>query len=245
MTALLDSPNPAPPSPEPGGQGGFHLQRISANLLPDEIIATRRLSQLKRKIALGIALLVALIAVGYGYSWWQTRQASDNLASEQFATDQLTTQQQKFAPLVQAQADTESIKSKLTLAMTDDLQWANLMAILQKSAGPDVTISSLIGSVDADAAAAIQPLNNTGLQLVGTLKVSGTATDYRSVAAFVDRLSLVKGLAVVDPASVTDDGKQLTFNVSLSLTTDALGGLFKAVTPPATTEPSAAPTGGQ
>jgi Tfp pilus assembly protein PilN len=253
MTALLDSPNPAPPSPEPGGQGGFHLQRISANLLPDEIIAARRLSRLKRKLALAVVVLVVLLVLGYGYSWWQTRQSNDALAAEQFTTTQLTAQVQKFAPLVQAQGETTTIKTKLAAAMTDDLPWSKLLATLQKSAGSAVAIDSLTATVsEEDVSTDVNPLNDTGLQIIGDIKLTGSGPDYRTIASFVDCLSTVKGLAVVDPAQVAVDGRQLTFNVTLSLTTDILGGRFSLPTPVAppastgtTTAPASQPTGGQ
>jgi Tfp pilus assembly protein PilN len=256
MTAVADHPAPAAAADEAMRSEPGHLIRISANLLPEEIVAARRLVRLKRKLVVGLAGLVVVLVTGYGYSWWQTNNTQGDLANEEFASQQLTRQLQAFTPLVDAQTKTTLIRSELATAMTNDLQWTKLIGTLNQSAGSTVQITSMDAQITADSANGAlvpdaNPLNDSGLQVVGNLTLTGSANDYRTVAAFVDTLSTVKGLAVVDPAEVTTDHGNVTFSVTLSLTTDALGGRFSA---PANTGTSggaisptapAAPTGGQ
>jgi len=45
---------------------------IVADLMPDEVLATRRLRDLKRKIFIGMAALVVVLLAAYRFSWLQT-----------------------------------------------------------------------------------------------------------------------------------------------------------------------------
>ena len=207
MTAVMDAPAGVPAA-EPVDTEPVQLVRIRANLLPDEVIAARRLSKLKRRLGIAIAAIVVFLAAVYAYSWWQTNNAQDDLASVQFDTQNMTAKVQNFGPLVDAQAKTAQIQAQLKESMTNDLQWSKLMATLNESAGSSVQITSFAAQITAGGAAGAvaadpNPLNTSGLVVVGNLNLTGTAADYRTVAAFVDTLSTVKGLAVVDPAQVT------------------------------------------
>jgi hypothetical protein len=80
-------------------------------------------------------------------------------------------------------------------------------------------------------------LNDTGKTVVGTLTITGTSHDKRSLAAFVDRLGSVRGMTVPVPASITAEQSPLTYSVSALITADALGGRF--------THPPTAAAGGK
>jgi hypothetical protein len=75
-------------------------------------------------------------------------------------------------------------------------------------------------------------LNQTGQQPVGNLTIDGTAPDKNTVAAFVDGLATVPGLAAPYPASVASivGGHQVTFTVNVIVTSSALGGRYAAAT---------------
>jgi Tfp pilus assembly protein PilN len=233
MTVVMNKPADELLAVEPSAPPRF--VRIGAKLLPDEIIAARRLARLKRRLGAAICALVVLLAAGYAYSWWQTSKAQDNLVSAQFQTSGMSSKLTSFQPLIEAQTSTTGIRSELATVMADDVQWSRLMANVDKAANGKVVVTSFTGIVGA-AGAVANPLNTSGLTIIGTSTISGNASDYRSVAAFTDTLSTVKGLVVVDPASVAGDHGNYTFSVTLSLTTDALGGRFNA--PPVTPAPA-------
>lgn len=231
MTALLTPPSAsAPELPEPEGTEPPQLVRVTANLLPDEVVGARRLSRLKRRLGISIAGLVALLALAYGYSWWQTGNARDQLATEQFNTSQMSRQLQRYTPLLQAQAQTIAIQGRLATVMAHDLQWSKLIDTLNRAATGRVTLGPITAQVDeADsttAASTPSPFTGTGQQLVGTVTLSGSAPDYRSVAAFADALGRSKGLAAVNPGSVNRADKLFDFTITLAITDDALGGRF-------------------
>jgi hypothetical protein len=222
MTVVMNKPPDAPVVPEPVASERF--VRIQANLLPDEIVATRRLTRLKRKLGAGLGALVILLAAGYAYSWWQTSKAEDDLATAQFESTDMSSKLTTFGPLIQAQTSTSQIRSELSMAMTDDLSWSKLIASVSKAASGSLVVTAFSGSMTAVDAS--NPLNNSGQLIVGALTISGNTPDYRSVASFVDTLSTIKGLAVVAPASMSRNSGTYTFAVTVALTTDALGGRF-------------------
>ena len=63
-------------------------------------------------------------------------------------------------------------------------------------------------------------------QAYGTVAINGSAPSKGAVAAFVDRLAGIRGLAAAFPASVAGSNGQFTFSVNVLLTSDALGGRF-------------------
>ena len=234
MTTLVTDAPPPPSAPD----APMRYATIRANLLPDELIATRRVSVLKRRIAIGLAGLLALLILGYGWSWYQTSSSQDDLTAAQRATITLLNKQKSFAPLVDAQDQSATIQTALRKLMIGDLSWTDMIAVLGKSAGGGVVISQISGQLTAGAAAgAPQPnsvgfgvLNQTGKQAVGSITLTGTAPDKNAVAAFVDKLSAVPGLAAPFPASVSavnDNGVgSVQYSVSVLITSDALGGRY-------------------
>jgi Tfp pilus assembly protein PilN len=115
--------------------------------------------------------------------------------------------------------------------MVGDLSWTQLLATLRKSAPPGMTITNVLGSTTvgaADTAGGLGILNRTGKPQVGMLTISGTAVDKNSVAAYLDALTKVPGLAAAFPASVTKQGGKMLFAATVIITSDALGGRYSA-----------------
>ena len=238
MTTLVTDAPPPPSAPD----APMRYATIRANLLPDELIATRRVAVLKRRIAIGLAGLLVLLILGYGVSWWQTSSSHDDLAAAQRDTTTLLSKQNSFTSLVDAQNQSATIQTALRKLMVGDLSWTDMIAVLGKSASGGVLISQINGQLTAGAAAgSAQPnsggfgvLNQTGKQSVGSITITGTAPDKNAVAAFVDKLSSVTGLAAPFPASVSavnDNGVgSVQYSVSVLITSDALGGRYSQST---------------
>jgi Tfp pilus assembly protein PilN len=225
------APQPAPPPAEV-----TRFVAIRANLLPDEIADARRVRFMIRKVGVGLVAVVALVICGYGVSAWQTSSAKGSLAAAERKSASLMNQQRKFAPLVLAQSQAASIKVELTKLMVGDLSWTSMLATLRKGAPAGMTITNVMGtttvgaaSTTTDAAAGgLGVLNRSGKEQVGTLTITGTAPDKNSVAAYIDALAKVPGLAAAFPASVTGQGGKLVFTANVIITADALGGRYAA-----------------
>ncbi len=139
---------------------------------------------------------------------------------------------------MQTQTTVATIQSQLQKLMAGDLSWKTMLATLRSKAPSGVSLTTVTGnvvtSVPGGTAPASTSLNQTGKQSVGTLIVTGTASDKRTVAAYADRLGSVKGLTAPLISNVATDNHQLTFTVNLIITSDALGGRYAPRTVPAT-----------
>lgn len=235
MTAVVESPPPAG-SPAWTADEPRRLVRISANLLPAEVVGDRRLAALKRRLAAALFAVVILLGAGYGYSRWQTSHALDALQSAQNEADAVLAQQSSYARLVNVQAELATVQQELAGVMTNDMEWSRLLGALSDDAPPGVTITGVTGAVTgaggatsgSGSASYVQVLNRTGRSTVGTLTVSGTAPSKAAVAAYVDALAKQRGLAALYPSSVSGDHASWTFTLAAQLTEDVLGGRFSA-----------------
>lgn len=250
MTTLERPPRPAPaPQPDPL-PASARFVTVFADLMPDEVLAGRRGRAMKRRVLIGLVAVVLLLTAGYAFSWVQTHNAGTDLSSAQARAAALTRKQADFTPLVKAQADSTQIQQTLAKLMAGDLQWSKLLESVRGTAGSGVDITSINGNVTASGspggstgpaaggnaggvAGGISVLNQTGQGQIGSLTISGTAPNKNAVAAFVDRLSSVRGLAAAFPASVATTTGKLTFSVNVILTSKALGGRYavKSATP--------------
>lgn len=234
MTILERRPVPArPPVEQPSGPMPRMLA-VRADLLPDEIVIARRERATQRRVVIGLALVLASLIAGYGFSWLQTHNANDDLSAAQNQIVTLTQKQQEFGPLVQAQAKSAQVQDMLSGLMANDLDWAKLLADVRSKASDGVAIANITGTVSTAASVgAVSPtggglgvLNASGQAQIGTLTISGSAPSKDAVAAFVDRLGGVTGLAAAFPANVAGNNGQYTYSVNVLLTSDVLGGRF-------------------
>lgn len=233
MATTTLPPAPAPePRLAPNNPGRF--VSIRASLLPAEITDKRRLGALKRRIAVGLAALVVVLVAWYGYGMFQTSQANSDLSTAQRRTQSLQAQQQQFGPLVAAQAQSAQIKKQLTQLMVGDVRWKDMLAMLKANATGGIKLDGISATMTAGGASTgsasgfggLSVLNQSGKQQVGTLTITGTAPDKNSIAAFIDRLSKLKGLAAPFPANVAGDKGALSFTANVIITSDALGGRY-------------------
>lgn len=250
-------PDTGAPSPVPAaGLDAVRVVSIRANLLPDEVLVSRRADAVRRRVLTGLGALLVLLVAAYGASWLQTRSANSDLAGVQAKGTSLQSQQQQFAPLVKAQADAQTIKLQLQNLMVGDLAWSKMLVSLRAKAPAGLTLTQVTSTMTAPtaapaagasgAAAAPQQagpgsLNQTGRQQVGTLTITGTARDKKAVADYADRLTTVKGLTSPFITNVTVLNRTATFGMTVIITSDALGGRYAA---PTTAAPSVVPSQG-
>lgn len=246
-----ETPAPAPQYAAPGTR----FVAIRANLLPAEIMRARRAIVVRKRVAIALAVLAVLLVAGYGWSWWQTRSATSELATTQQQTVQLEHQQASFADLVEAQTATQSVRSQLQQLMVGDLPWNKLLTALRAKAPAGLSLDQIAGTVtDTAAGATTDSVVSGGLPVpatqglpAGTLTLTGTARDKRSVADYADRLAKVKGIADPLVTSVASSGrKSVSFDMTADITTDALGGRWSTSTTTSTTPGTATtvPSGG-
>lgn len=226
----------AAPDPE------VRLLSIAADLLPEEIVAARRVR--RRRFVSISTLVVVVVGLGawYGVARYQTARAERALEQAQSQVHRLQRQQGAFAEVISAQNQSQAIRGQLATLLAEDLPWSPVLAELRDAAPKGVQVVAVSGVLTAASAdggiraagggtgASSQGSDGRGEKPVGTLTVSGAAESRTGVAAYVDAVAGLPGLG--NPLlgdMITQDG-ELHFTVRVEITRAALGGRYTAKT---------------
>ena len=203
---------------------------ISADLLPDEIVAGRR----ARRTRAWVLVVLVLVLVGMG-GWYalaeqELRDASDELAAVTDDAAALQRRQNDFAPVVNVQAETTTITKQLGTLLANDLPWATLTDTLRDTGtNAGVTVSGMSGALnDAEkgATGTVSLPSTSDSATIGTVTVTGNAPDKPSVARYVDSLSGMTIVANPYLTSVAEADSKVQFSLTVDITAGALCGRF-------------------
>lgn len=248
MASTFAPPVPTPsPRPTPGA-GPVRFVAVRANLLPDEIVGARQTVRVRRRVLIGLGLVVALLIGLFGLSRWETSKADSDLSQAEHDQQALQLQEGHFAKLLSSQQQVQAIQTELQRLMQGDLSWQQMLTTLRTKAPAGVQVTSVAGTITAGGGSATSSggsassavsLNQTGQATVGSLLVAGSAPDKGTVAAYADQLATVTGLTAPLVTSVNAAGRSVSFTLDVVITAQALGGRYK---PAGST--STSPTGG-
>lgn len=213
------------PADAPTGAATISLLPIGADLLPRQA-AARRAGRSTRWIAVAVVLVAILgVTAGWLLSARGNAVAGDALASAQDQQRTLQTQQKQYGELVTTQQQATQLRNTLATLMDTDTPWSTLLADVAKVRG-GVTFTAVDGALTDPTAATAGGATDTTVTTpgaVGTLTISGTAADKPTVAAFVEALDGLDGLAdpFLSTVTATDSGSAgYSFTVSVALTAD-------------------------
>jgi hypothetical protein len=227
MSTLVDLPGAAPAlAPAPA-----QPPHIVADLMPQEVIDSRRGRKVRRRVLIALVVSVMLLAGWYAAATVEAVSARHDLVMAEDATRDITRQQGQFRKLVDAQTGSDTIRTQLETLLADDLRWSRLLGSLRAAAPAGVTVDVVIGALDTDDAGAADGTS------VGTVTLSGTAPDKRAVAAYVDALARVPAVTNPFPTDANDESGTVGYTIRLGIAESALGGRY--------TTPSPTPSGGK
>ncbi|OLB77079.1 MAG: hypothetical protein AUI14_17160 [Actinobacteria bacterium 13_2_20CM_2_71_6] len=212
---------------EPGSAASaLRIPPIAANLLPQEIVESRRARRVRRLVVSALAVVVVLLAGWYGLASYETAAARSGLAGAESEAQRLVQQQHNYAELVGTQTESKAITAQLATLLADDLQWSHLITSLQQAAPGGVQVTGVTGvlATAANGGGATTRVAGTTEKPVGTLTVTGVGGTNDVVAAYVDALGKVCGLANPLLAGATQAKDGVQFTVRLDITKAALGG---------------------
>jgi Tfp pilus assembly protein PilN len=242
MTTTVLPDQPTAPAGDP-----LRVVPIAANLLPSEITDARRGRRARRMVITALVVLTVAIAGWYVVTKQQTEAARADLATAEDEALRLTTRQREFADVVKVQSESEAISSELSKLLADDLQWAQLLGSLRAAAPRGVGLTAVSGALaerteDGRAASPgiAQLPSSSSAKSIGTVTITGVGESKSLIAAYVDRLGSVKGVADPYLGGATEQDGSVQFTVRLSLTEAALGGRHT----PKTNEQNPNTTGG-
>lgn len=228
MATTLVPPTPAP-APARSAAGETRFVPVRANLMPEEVLSARQALVVRKQVLLGLVVMLVVLIGWFGLSWWQTRSANSKLDDLQRQGVALQSQQGKYTPLVHAQSEITNTRTQLDQLMVGDLSWKDMLTTLRDKAPAGVVLQTISGDVSdgtAGTSTTTAVLNQTGSASVGQLSITGTAPDKRTVAAYADALSRVKGVAAPLISSVQSSARPVTFTITADITSAALGGRY-------------------
>jgi Tfp pilus assembly protein PilN len=238
VTATIAQPTGSPPGPPAGGHAvderSLRIPDISADLLPVEITAARRTRKVRRTVIASVAVFAVVLAGWYGVAIQERRTAAGDLAQAQKGVHSSTGRQHEFDELVKVQKDAMTINNLLSSLMAKDLQWSRLLQSLQSAAPPGITVTGVTAALTTDETTGSSAATTTDPDTIGTLTLGGVGTTKTVIAAYVDALARVTGVANALPGDVTQQASGLQFSVHMEITKAALGGRFSRPTGTAT-----------
>ena len=105
-------------------------------------------------------------------------------------------------------------------------------AVVAAAAPAGITITGVTAALTTDQTAG-GPNAKSGVDstdVIGTLTLGGVGTSKNVIAAYVDALAKVKGVANALPGDVTQQSSGLQFSVHMDIIKTALGGRFTKTT---------------
>ena len=209
----------------------LRIPAVAANLLPVEIVEARRSRKIRRFVTSGLVAVVVLLAGWFVFAAYQTSVARDDLANAQAEAEVLVRQQHGYADVVNTQAQSHAIEGQLSALFAGDLDWATVVGEVQGAAPGGVTVSGVSGLTGADkATGATAPGGTSDTPVdpnpVGSITITGTGPSKAAVAAYVDALSAVPGLANAYLTTATEQGKTVQFTIRVEIVRAALGSRF-------------------
>ncbi|PWJ48000.1 Tfp pilus assembly protein PilN [Quadrisphaera granulorum] len=219
--------------PEQGFTGpGMRPARV--NLLPQEVLAARSLLRTQRALGGGLAAVFVVLGCVYAGALLDGRDAADRLAAEQARTTSLQQQQAQFADVTATQNETKRLQGVQSQVMAGDVRWSNLLTAVNGSAPAGVWLTDIsltladTATADGSAAAGADPLAEPA---IATISVNGYATSQDGVAAWLDGLTALPGLADArySTAQQTTLGSTpvVSFSSTVGVTPDALSHRFE------------------
>jgi cytoskeletal protein RodZ len=213
---------------------------IAANLLPAEITDARREHKLRWIVA--AMLVVVVVALG-GWDVAARMQTSDQqatLKSTQNRVDSLAKTRLQYANLSNIKSENVTISQQLTKLMAQDVAWYKLVPTLRstaQTAGVSLTnINAILSSATTGAAAA--PATGTGTasapgiatNQVGTITIVGVTPDKPQLAAYLQQLAAVPGLSNPFLTTLSAQGGQYQFSLTVSFTSSLFSGRYTPAT---------------
>jgi Tfp pilus assembly protein PilN len=219
MTAALTSPE------QVAADRPLRMVRVSANLLPVEILDSRRERKVRRVVLAALAGCLVLMSAWYALARYQTADAQDTLSGVRDQVTSLQNQQHKYAGVVATQAEAQAIGKQLNDLFAGDIQWAALLSSIRAAVPTGVGLTGLSGALnDPKAAAAgggVTSLPNMAASKpIGSVTIAGIATSKAVVATFMDALAKVANIGnpYVNGVTLQDTTYQFTMKVDVLAT---------------------------
>lgn len=219
-----------PLDPALNPQRVHRILAISADLLPEEVVAGRRSRRSRGWVAVAVLVVLVLLGFWYGAALHNVDARESELSVATRTATDLQKSENSHQKVVTTQNQTTTITKQLSEVMAGDLPWATLLNRL-RSTGTDsgVAVIGITATLTQNKTAApTDSLPSTSkAQLIGTIALSGTAPDKPTVARYVQNLGGVPGVANPYLTTATQsNGDTWSFSITIDITSGNECGRF-------------------
>jgi hypothetical protein len=202
----------------PSSWGDMPGWGIVADMTPPELIERRLLAVLRRRIVLGLILVVLLCVAGYGYARLQHAAADNEATAASDQTRTLTTSAAKFTGITHIETTVSGLDGQVATVMRTDMDMARTVTSIRRALPSSMSISSVAVTMSADDSVdGASTLDAAGRPKIGTVSISGAGRSLEELPAFVDSLAVVRGFVNVLPTSNQVSKGVSQFSVTLDL----------------------------
>jgi hypothetical protein len=199
------------------------------DLLPPELLTQRKAAVNRRRVGLGVLLVVALVIGGVILASFQALQAQVNLAVEQSRTQALLLQQKKYVEVRKVQDEVSSLKAAQQVGTSTEIDWNKYLTAVQATLPANVRIDI----VTIDSASPLEAYAQSTVPLQGvrvaTLSFTANSPTLPEVPAWLDSLTSLPGFTDASPGSVTRvDTGNYTVDITMHINEAAFTKRFAA-----------------
>lgn len=213
VTALLDAP--------PAVISTWTPPRV--NLLPTEVFARRAVRAVQRGAVAATAGVLLLVAVAWGVASAQTASEQERLDAANARVQALQAEQSQYADAPRIIKQVEAAEAARAQAMGQDVAWYSYVDSLTRALPAGAWLSEV---QTATAPVAASGAAGTAASSIGSVSISAKSLNYEDVAAYLDALAALPGVADAYLTSSTQDDSTgtpvVTFSMTAQITADAL-----------------------
>jgi Tfp pilus assembly protein PilN len=204
--------------------------RPRVELLPPEVIRARAAKVIRRRLALGVVVVLAIVVAATGIVTAGALQAEQQLALEQAHTDELLAQEAEFTEVRSVQRQVELVEAAQQVGVSTEIDWKEYLDQVQATLPSSVKIITV--TVDSASPLALYTQATAPLQGARVATVSFTAESalLPDVPAWLNGLATLPGYADALPGSVhLDETTRLyTANITMHVNDAAFARRFVA-----------------
>jgi hypothetical protein len=199
------------------------------DLLPPEVRGQRNAAAVRRRLGVGVVLLLVLAVGGSGAAGIQAIQAQAALAEEQARTADLLGQQRKYIQVRSVQDEVSLIQAAQQVGTSTEIDWKKYLSEVQATLPANVTLNTVVIA----SASPLTPYAQSTVPLQGvrvaTLSFTASSPTLPEVPAWLNALTSLPGYTDASPGSVMLDAAGVyTVNITMHIDQAAYTNRFAA-----------------
>jgi Tfp pilus assembly protein PilN len=200
------------------------------DLLPPELLTQRKATGNRRRLGLGVLLVLVLVLGGTGVATVRSIQAQTNLLMSQSRTQSLLAQQKKYIEVRKVQDEVSARTAAQQVGTSTEIDWKNYLTAVQGTLPGGVTLTT----VRVDSASPLTAYSQSTVPLqqgsrVATLYLTVKTPTLPQIPVWLNALPSLPGFADAVPGSVARGDKGVyTVNITLHINQAAFSKRFAA-----------------